>query len=131
MFAIIQTLDQDIQNLILSQIQSEINAQQFTRIMYTIIIIMVPVVVVACLLWYFLAPRSPYVKRRAEREKKKEGKELEAKREEQEARQKIEQREALFKQKLQELNYTCKNCHAPGLTGPKCEYCGHINFSID
>ena len=83
-------------------------------------IILACVAAVAVTLWYFLHPKSP---RQARLRRKADAEEAQ--------RRKEEQLQKKIGQKLKELNFTCQHCKAPGLKGPKCEYCQHINFSID
>ncbi|NVM02006.1 MAG: hypothetical protein HWN67_06700 [Candidatus Helarchaeota archaeon] len=112
--------EEDVKNLILAEMakQEEVN--------FLIILGIVGAIVVAIgiTLWYFLHPRSPWVKRREVKDRRKD-------RDEDEAKRKDERRQLALQRKLQELDYTCKYCNAPGLKGPKCEYCSHINFSLD
>ncbi len=112
--------EDDIKNFIIAEMakREEVNFFIIAGIVGAI------VVAVGISLWYFLHPRSPWVKRRAEKQRKKD-------KEEEAAKLKDQQRQTTLQRNLQELEYTCKYCNAPGLKGPKCEYCGHINFSLD
>ena len=103
---------------------NEMAKQEGISLATTLIILAAVVAAVGITLWYFLHPRSPWVRKRQRAEDKKE-------REEEAQKRKEERRQRLFTENLQRLNFTCKFCDAPGLKGPKCEYCGHINFTID
>ena len=83
-------------------------------------IVLACVVAAAITLWYFLHPKSP---RQARLKRKEDTEDAQ--------RRKEEQLQKRIGQKLKELNFTCSHCKAPGLKGPKCEYCQHINFSVD
>ncbi|MFX1450887.1 MAG: hypothetical protein ACFFCM_08595 [Promethearchaeota archaeon] len=120
MATILEITEDEIRAFIISELAKQEGIQFATLIG----IIAAIVVAVGVTLWYFLHPRSPWVKRRERREEKKD-------KEEEAAKRKEEQRQLAIQRNLQELDYTCKYCNAPGLKGPKCEYCGHINFSID
>ncbi|MFX0137597.1 MAG: hypothetical protein ACFFDN_28420 [Candidatus Hodarchaeota archaeon] len=112
--------EEEVEAFIISQMAK----QEGINLFMIIGIIGAIVVASAITLWYFLHPKSPWVKRRAEKDRRKD-------KEEDEAKQKEERRQLALTKYLQELDYTCKYCSAPGLKGPKCDYCGHINFTLD
>ncbi|MHA1376930.1 MAG: hypothetical protein ACTSRG_00985 [Candidatus Helarchaeota archaeon] len=116
MFGIKEFTEDEIKAFILSQMETQ------ETIQWAIIIgiILAVAAAVGVILWYFLHPNSPRQKRLREMEDE----ETKKKRREEQLQKKIAK-------KLKELNYTCKLCKAPGLTGPKCEYCQHINFTLE
>ena len=114
-FSILYT-EEELQQLILTKMATQ-EAVDWAIILG---IVLACVVAVAITLWYFLHPKSP---RQARLKRKEDAEEAQ--------RRKEEQLQKKIGQKLKELNFTCQHCKAPGLKGPKCEYCQHINFSLD
>ncbi|MHA1299784.1 MAG: hypothetical protein ACTSO9_10145 [Candidatus Helarchaeota archaeon] len=115
-FFIKDITEDDIKAFMLSQMAQQ-EAIQWALIIGIAAAIIIPIAIV---LWYFLHPNSP----RQRKLRRQEDEEARKRRKEEELQRKIGL-------KLKELNYTCQHCKAPGLKGPKCEYCAHINFSIE